>query len=287
MAKVKEDLFNLIHKCEGRLSNKKRMVAKYILDNPIETAFLTAAKLAKRAGVSEPTVVRFAADLGFNGYPELREALHRIAQGRLTTVERLKEYHRYLEDSEDPVIKIILMDLRNLEETLHNLDITGIQQTVEEIIAAEKIIIIGSRMSSILVEFMRMILKKSLSCEVTTVTSPSDFFHEELVYSPKKTLVIGIGFPRYTRLTVDCLKMAHDEGFRTIAITDSELSPLVKHADQVLLARYGTISYIDSFTAPFSLISAIGTAVSLQMEPQILERLKRLEQMWKEHQVFY
>lgn len=131
MAKVKGDLFNLIRKCQGRLSNKKRMVAKYILDHPIETAFFTAAKLAKRVGVSEPTVVRFAADLGFNGYPELREALHRIAQGRLTTVERLKEYHRYLEDSEDPVIKIILMDLRNLEETLHNLDITGVQCCVE------------------------------------------------------------------------------------------------------------------------------------------------------------
>lgn len=287
MAEPKGDLLDLIRKHEGQLSNKKRVVAKYILDYPIEAAFLTAAELAQRSGVSEPTVVRFAADLGFKGYPEIRESLHQLVQGKLTTVERLKEYHRHLENSEDPAIKAMLMDLRNLEETLHSLDITGVQQVIEEIVAAEKIIIIGSRMSSILAEFMRMVLKKSLSCEVTVVTSPSDFFHEELIHSPERTLVIGIGFPRYTRLTVEYLKLAHDEGFRTVAITDSELSPLVKYADQILLACYGIVSYIDSFTAPFSLISAIGTAVSLRMEPQILKRLEWLEQMWKEHQVFY
>jgi len=287
MAEQTGDLLDLIREHESRLSSKKRAIAKYILDHPIETAFLTARELAQRSGVSEPTVVRFAADLGFKGYPKLREALHWLAQGRLTTVERLKEYHRHLEDSEAPAIKAILMDMHNLEETLHNLDITGVQRVVEEIVTADKIIIIGSRMSSILAEFMRMVLKKSLDCEVTTVTSPSDFFHEELAYSPKKTLVVGIGFPRYTRLTVEYLKMAHDEGFRTVAITDSELSPLVEYADHVLLARYGIISYIDSFTAPFSLISAIGTAVSLRMEPQILKRLERLERMWREHNVFY
>ena len=64
-----------------------------------------------------------------------------------------------------------------------------------------------------------MVLKKSLSCEVATVTSPSDFFHEELIYSHKKTLVIGIGFPRYTRL-----KMAHTKSFRTLVIRQRTLS---------------------------------------------------------------
>lgn len=287
MREQTEDVVDLIREHEGRLSSKKRAIAKYIVDHPVEAAFLTAWELAQRTGVSEPTVVRFAMDLGFEGYPEFQERLHHLVQGRLTTIERLKEYHKHLESSRDPAIQALIMDLRNLEETLHRLDLGTVQEVVEEILAAEKIIIIGLRTSQVLAEFMRMALKKSLDSEISLVTSPASLLHEELVHAPKKTLVIGIAFPRYTRMTVEYVKLAHDEGFQTVVLTDSELSPLVEHADHTLLARYGIISYVDSFTAPLSLISAIATAVSLRREAQNLEKLKRLEQMWKAHRVFY
>lgn len=287
MQAEREDVIELIRERIPELSQKKRAVAKYLVDHPVDSAFLTASELAQRVNVSEPTVVRLAVSLGFTGYPELRERLHHLVQGRLTTVDRLKEYHRHLESSEEPVAQALLMDLRNLEDMIRHLDMDSVNGLVEAILAAEKILIVGFRMSAVLAEFMRMTLRKSLDSEIVAVASSSDLFHEELVQSPAATLVVGIAFPRYTRRTVDYLRLAQASGFATAAMTDSDLSPLVEHADRVVLARYGILSYVDSFTAPLSMISAVATAVSLRRESVNLDRLKALEEMWQANRVFY
>lgn len=261
-------------------------MAKYILDNHVEAAFLTAAELAKKAGVSEPTVVRFATDIGLKGYPELQGEIQDLVQHELTTVNRLKEYHYYLESSEDPAIKTMLIDLRNLEETLHNLDFEQLKEVLLKIIDADKIIIVGLMMFAPLAEYMKMVLKKNLD-NVMTVTSSPGLFYEELVHLSKDSLVIGISFPRYSRNIVEYLKAAKKEGIMTVAITDSEFSPLVNYADHVLLTKCRLVSYIDSLTAPISLIGAIGTAVSLKLEQESLNRLEKLEKLWEEHRIFY
>lgn len=283
MVKRQKDVLALIK--AASLSDKKRTVAKYIVDNDIEVAFLTAAELARRASVSEPTVIRLAIDLGYAGFPEMRSALQDKVQGKLNTLSRLKGSHRF-KASKNPAVQSLVTDMRNLESTLNNLNVRTLNRVVNRIAQADKVIILGYKMSSCLAQFFQMALKKSIDNTVAITTS-TGLFHEELVFTTEKSVVIALSFPRYTTAIVRDFRMARQKGVTTIAITDSDLSPLVDHASAHLLARCDSVSYVDSFAAAMSLLCAIATAVSIKAETETLPRLEELEKLWEENAVFF
>ena len=283
MVKRQKDVLELIK--SAPLSEKKRQIAKYILDNYTEASFLTAAELARRSSVSEPTVIRLAVDLGYAGFPEMKSALQDKVQGKLTTLSRLKGSHHF-KVSKNPAIQSLVTDMSNLENTLHNIHTRTLNRVVNRIVQADKVIILGYKMSNCLAQFFQMALKKSIDNTVAVTTSPGQF-QEELVFTTERSVVIAISFPRYTTAVVQNFRMAEQKGVTTIAITDSELSPLIDHATDYLLARCDSVSYIDSFAAAMSLLCAIATAVSIKSETEILPRLENLEAMWEENEVFF
>ncbi len=283
MTKRQKDVLALIKSMP--LSDKKKQVAKYIADNYIEAAFLTAAELARRSSVSEPTVIRLAVDLGYAGFPEMRSALQDKVQGKLTTLSRLKGSHRF-KASKNPAVQSLVTDMKNLENTLHNINVRTLNRVVNQIVQADKVIILGYKMSSCLAQFFQMALKKSIDNTIAVTTSPGQF-QEELVFTTEKSVVIAISFPRYTTAVVRNFRMAKQQSVTTIAITDSELSPLVDHATDYLLARCDFVSYIDSFAAAMSLLCAIATAVSIKSEDETLPRLEELEELWEKNEVFF
>lgn len=283
MTKRQKDVLALIKSTP--LSDKKKQVAKYIVDNYIKVAFLTAAELARRSSVSEPTVIRLAVDLGYAGFPEMRSALQDKVQGKLTTLSRLKGSHRF-KASKNPAVQSLVTDMKNLENTLHNINARTLNRVVNRIVQADKVIILGYKMSSCLAQFFQMALKKSIDNTVAVTTSPGQF-QEELVFTTEKSVVIVISFPRYSTAVVRDFRMAKQKGVTTIAITDSELSPLVDHATDYLLARCDFVSYIDSFAAAMSLLCAIATAVSIKSETETLPRLEELEELWEKNEVFF
>jgi DNA-binding MurR/RpiR family transcriptional regulator len=283
MVKRQKDVLELIKSTP--LSEKKRRIAKYILDNYTEASFLTAAELARRSSVSEPTVIRLAVDLGYAGFPEMRSALQEKVQGNLTTLSRLKGSHHF-KASKNPAIQSLVTDMSNLENTLHNINTRTLNRVVNRIVQADKVVILGYKMSNCLAQFFQMALKKSIDNTVAVTTSPGQF-QEELVFTTERSVVIAISFPRYTTTVVQDFRMAKQKGVTTIVITDSELSPLIDHATDYLLARCDSVSYIDSFAAAMSLLCAIATAVSIKSETEILPRLEKLEAMWEENEVFF
>ena len=283
MVKREKDVLALIKATP--LSDKKKQVAKYIADNYIDAAFLTAAELARRSSVSEPTVIRLAVDLGYAGFPEMRSALQDKVQGKLTTLSRLKGSHRF-KASKNPAVQSLVTDMSNLENTLHNINVRTLNRVVNRIVQADKVIILGYKMSSCLAQFFQMALKKSIDNTVAVTTSPGQF-QEELVFTTERSVVISISFPRYTKAAVQDFRMAKQKGVATIVITDSELAPLIDHATDYLLARCDFVSYIDSFAAAMSLLCAIATAVSIKSEDETLPRLEELEELWEENEVFF
>ncbi len=265
-----------------RFPGKRSQVARYMLDNHLEAAFLTAAEVARRAGVSEPTVIRFAMDLGYRGFASLQRALQDLIQQELTTVQRLRLQPRSL-PGELPVIQSLWRDLRNLEETIEAADPEAVMRIVELLAAADRVIVLGLRMSATLAQYTRLALKKSVPT-VVAITSGDGTFFEELVYATSRSVVLGLGFPRYTRLTVEYLEATREQSIPVVAITDSQLSPLVPLADHVLLARSRALSYVDSFAAPIALIGALATALSLKTSDS--EQLEQLEHWWRKYRVF-
>jgi len=277
---VTDDLLGAIRRT--RFPGKRARVAKYILDTHLEAAFLTAAEVANRVGVSEPTVIRFAMDLGYSGFTALQRALQDLIQQELTTVQRLRLQPRSL-PGELPIIQSLWRDLRNIEESIESLDSDEAMRVVDRLADADRVLVVGLRMSAALAQYARLALKKSVPT-VVAVTSGDGTFFEELVHTTERSLVVGLGFPRYARVTVDYLEAARAHGLPVVAITDSHLSPLAPLADHVLLARSRAMSYVDSFAAPIALIGALATALSLRTGDP--EQLEQLEQWWRTYRVF-
>jgi DNA-binding MurR/RpiR family transcriptional regulator len=141
---------NILNEIKSRMpemSKGQRRIAEYILNHYDRAAFMTAAKLGRQAGVSESTVVRFAIELGFYGYPELMRAVKDTVRSKLTSVQRIEVTNERLGDS-SPLEKTLLSDIANIRATIEENNPDDFAAAIDEIIEAKNIYIAGVRLSS-------------------------------------------------------------------------------------------------------------------------------------------
>ena len=279
-----KDLMRLIQSRFPRLSKGQKLIAEYILKSYDKAAFMTAAKLGVSVGVSESTVVRFANELGFSGYPKLQKALQELIKNKLTTVQRLELSNDYI--SEGYALKVVLKaDMENIRATLEKINYNTFEEVVKKIFEAKRIYIIGLRSSTALAEFLGFYLNIILQNVRTVGNGISDIF-EQMINLEEGDLVIGIGFPRYASRTIDALAFAQDRGANVVAITDSLLSPLAAKADYSLIAQSNMASFVDSLVAPLSVINALIIAVGMREKQSITATFNNLEEIWREYNVY-
>lgn len=277
-------LMEKIKKNFPKMSKGHRRLAEYITTHYDRAAFLTAANLGKTVGLSESTVVRFAYSLGYNGYPELQKDIQEMVKQKLTTVERLELSADYL--GNDSILKKVFQtDMENIKLTMEEISEDVFNKVIDKILNANRVYIIGLRSATSLAYFLGYYLNLILR-NVNIVTLGLNDLFEQLLAVKKDDVVIGISFPRYTRNTVESFKFARQSGATTIAITDSNLSPLGRIADYTLTAKSDMASFIDSFVAPLSVINALIIAVGMKQKDQITGSLKTLEEVWDKYNVF-
>lgn len=268
-----------------RLTASQKKVMKYILEHYEEAIFLTASKLSLKAGVSEATVVRLAQVLGYNGYPGMQKSLRENLQNRLSTVTRVQKTVKHVQGDGDVLMKIIQEDIHNLSQTLQDISVETFHQAVSEIQKAQRIFVAGLRGAHapalVLALYLRF-LKKDARLLTPGI---GDVWNNIYGINPED-LVIGISFPRYTRLTVEILEYASRQGARVGAITDSPLSPLAEYADWVLPVHSQLDSFIESFTAAISIVNALLTAISIQNPDETMKALRDRETLWKAKDIY-
>ncbi len=280
------DLDSRIKNNFKNFSESQILIAEYLLHHSDKAAFFTAANLGKVVGVSESTVVRFANFLGYDGYPALQRDLQNRIKNKLTTVNRLKKSIKSVNGGENILYEVLRNDMENINKTMNNVSLESFNRFVEEMLKANSIYIVGLRTAASLAYFMGFTLHLLLK-NVTTITfGVSDLF-ERLININKKDLLIGISFPRYTLQTVEIMEYVKKKGAKTAAITDSVISPLAQLADISIFANSNLNSFIDSFTAPLSLVNALVTAVGVKKKGKTLDSLAELEEIWKKYNVFY
>lgn len=282
---MENDLLSVLARGSTKFSKGQRVIAKYILNNYDKAAFMTAGKLGMIVGVSESTVVRFAAELGYDGYPSMRKALQEMIRNRLTSVQRIEVAKSMIDDT-DLVKSIIGSDMQNLQATLDLLEHDSFNKLVDSIVEAKSIYIVGMRTSTSLATFLGLYLNL-LRNNVNVVhdTAASEIY-EQIIRISAGDLFIGISFPRYSSHTVDAMQFAKKMGAKTAAITDSSTSPLNGIADVCLHAKSDMVSFLDSLVAPMSLINAIIVAVGIRNKERVSETFERLEKIWSEHDVY-
>ena len=282
---MEKDILSLIQREMPGFSKGQKRIANYILTSYDKAAFMTASKLGQTVDVSESTVVRFAAELGYNGYPAMQRALQEMIRNKLTAVQRVQVSNDRLAH-QDTLSTVLQSDVENLRLTLEEVDRTAFARAVQAILQAKRVYILGVRSSSALANFMTFYFNLILE-NVTLVNtiSTSELF-EQIFHINQDDVFIGISFPRYSRRTVRAMRFAKDRGATAVAITDSDLSPLCELADHTLMARSDMASFVDSLTAPLSLVNALIVAVSREKNDELAETLGRLEQIWDEYGVY-
>lgn len=282
---MQNDLLSMLSKGSSKFSKGQRIIAKYILNNYDKAAFMTAGKLGKIVGVSESTVVRFAAELGYDGYPSMRKALQEMIRNRLTSVQRIEVAKDMINDA-DLVKSIIGSDIQNLQATMELLKEDNFNKLVDLIVEAKNVYIVGMRTSTALASFLGLYLNLLRGgVNVVQDTAASEIY-EQIIRIGEGDLFIGISFPRYSSHTVDAMEFAKKMGAQTAAITDSAASPLNDIADVCLHAKSDMVSFLDSLVAPMSLINAIIVAVGVRNKKQISGTFERLEKIWSEYDVY-
>lgn len=284
MENKNQDLMKSIQVKFPRLSKGQKLIAEYILRHYDKAAFMTAAKLGSNVGVSESTVVRFANELSFSGYPKLQKALQELIKNKLTTVQRIELSNDFI-TQENALKGVLKADMENIRATLEKINHKTFEDVVNSLFKARKIYIIGLRSSTALAEFLAFYLNLILDNVNVVAYGVSDIF-EQMINVSEEDVVIGIGFPRYATRTIEALAFAKSRNADVVAITDSLLSPLAARADYTLIAQSNMASFVDSLVAPLSVINALIIAVGLREKEKISRTFSTLENIWEEYQVY-
>ena len=286
MAVLRSTLLSRIHQHGGSFSKGQRAIAAYITEHCDKAAFMTAAKLGETVGVSESTVVRFAVQLGLNGYPELQKLMQDTLRSRLTAVQRM-ELSRDRMPEGRVAESVMTSDMADVRRTLEELSPQVFDAAVDAIVNARTVYIYGAGSSRALASFFDHYLKLLLGNNVHLIytTSEAEIF-EEMLYVGQEDAVVGISFPRYSSKAVKTLHFASSRHAKVIALTDSPLSPLAEYADHLLLAHSDLPAIVDSLVAPLSLLNALIVAISMRKMGDNTRVLSELEDLWEAYEVY-
>lgn len=282
---MNRDILTVIQENMPTFSKGQKRIASYILESYDKAAFMTASKLGKTVNVSESTVVRFASELGYDGYPSMQKSLQKMIRNRLTSVQRIEvSYDRF--GDQDVLTSILQSDIEKIRLTLEEVDHQSFDKAVNAIVSARKLYIIGVRSSNSIATFLHFYFNLIFDNVVMVAANTASEMFENLVRVGAEDVVIGVSFPRYSSRTVQAISYARDQGATTISITDSEASPLAPISTYTLKARSDMASFVDSLVAPLSLVNALLVAVSRKKDEELAHTLQKLEKIWDEYGVY-
>lgn len=282
---MSNSLFNNINSNFSEFSKGQKRIAKYICEEYDKAAFMTASKLGSTVGVSESTVVRFAMELGFEGYPALQKAMQEMIRNRLTSVQRIDVACSRIGD--DNILESVFgSDVEKIRRTLEETSRENFDKAVELICSAEKIYILGARSAEALAVFLGYYFK--LLFKNVAIIDPSNESDTlaQMMHVDNEACVIGISFPRYCNSAIAALKYANTKGANIIAITDSVSSPIVKYSGCPLIAKSDMLSIVDSLVAPMSLINALIVAAIKKNKSKVSDTFRQLEEIWDEYDIY-
>lgn len=279
------DITARINKSYNNLSKSHKKIASAILNEYETVGFMTATKFGQYVGVSESTVVRFAIELGFEGYSDFQQSIKDLIKSKLTPNQRIELTKTQYVDK-DALDMVMDADIQKIKHTQRKIDRAAFDKAIEAMLGARTIYIIGARSS----EPIARILYYNLSLIFDNIKfvnpSSSSEVLEQMYSIGGNDVLFAFSFPRYSSTLVKAAKYAKTTGATVIACTDSESAPIATYSDYVLAAESDMASFMDSLVAPLSIINAIIVEIAKRREADIVHRLERLEKIWDEYEVY-
>ena len=282
---MRKDLFELIEERIPKMSKSHKLISAYILKSGEVAAYLTATKLGAEVGVSESTVVRYAIELGFSGYPEFQSELQQSLRSKLTSVQRIGVADSRF-GSGSVLSNVLTTDMNNIKDSLSSIDEKSFGEAVDMICEAKNIFLIGIRSSSMLADFLNHYLGYMFGNVKMLFSNSTNELFEQIFRINEGDVLIAISFPRYSSRTKLAAEFAKKKGAKVVAITDGENSPIASYADAKLFAKSDMVSFVDSLAAPLSIINALIVAIGIKKKDTIKETFRDLETIWEEYDVY-
>lgn len=282
---MNSQLSGRIRQKSGSFSKGQRLIAKYIEEHSEEVAFMTASKLGATVGVSESTVVRFATEIGYSGYPALQRAIQEMIRSKLTSLQRLEMTSRNI-GSERLLDAVLDQDIDILKHTKESINREEFYRAADALVKAPRVYILGAgsslALATLLAHYLRLVFD---TVQLVEATSEATIL-QQMIRAKQGDAVIAISFPRYSKKAVKTLKYAADQGLSTVAITDSLLSPLAEFAQYLLLAKSDMVSFVDSLVGPLSVINALIVTVAIRKKQEVADTLRKIETIWDEYSIY-
>lgn len=282
---MENDILAILQERAPTFSKGQRAIAQYITESYDKAAFLTASRLGRTVGVSESTVVRFAVELGFDGYPAMQKAMQTMVLNRLTSVQRIEAASDRL-NGENVLSLVLQSDMEKLRQTESVVSKADFQKAVAAILHAKRIYLIGVRSAAPLVDFLGHYLKYMFSNVHICTSSGLSAMFENIVGVGPEDAVVAVSFPRYSTSTAKAAQYCRSAGAAVIGLTDTRLSPLGQNADYVLTAKSGMVSLVDSLVAPMSVVNALIVALAAKRERELAKTFESLERVWEANHVY-
>ncbi|WP_330294467.1 MurR/RpiR family transcriptional regulator [Streptomyces sp. NBC_00503] len=265
------------------LSPGQRRIAQYLVDHLTEAAFLSITELAERAGVSQPSVTRFASSLGFSGYPALREVLQPIALSAVAGAPDGREQTR--RNELQAAVDAEIENLENLRRLF--VDTNQVLDIGRELARSVPLTVLGLRISVSLAEYFAYAARR-IHPDVRLVTGGGSVAYDALLQARAAggSWVLAFAMPRHAKETLAALRAARSAGLRIALITDRTLGPLVDEADVALTAGTGSRLVFDSYAAPGILSAALLQAMADAEPERTQARLEGYEQAADQHGFF-
>ncbi|URM92829.1 MurR/RpiR family transcriptional regulator [Streptomyces sp. MRC013] len=266
-----------------RLSPAQRRIAQYLVDHLTEAAFLSITDLAERAGVSQPSVTRFATSLGYSGFPALREALQPIALSAVAGVAESREEIRSNE-----LQAAVDAEIENLESLRRVLADPGqVLEVGRRLARSVPLTVVGLRISASLAEYFGYAARR-IHPDVRVVTRGGSVAYDALLqaWEAGGSWVLAYAMPRHANETLAAVRAARNTGLRVALISDLTMGPLVEESDAALTAPAGSRLVFDSYSAPGVLSAAVLQAMADAEPERTQARLERYEQAALQHGFF-
>jgi DNA-binding MurR/RpiR family transcriptional regulator len=257
----------------ANLPPQQRLIADFLLENLPKAPFFSVPELARRVGVSEATIVRFAQRIGFQGFSELKMSLVEILQNRLGVEEDPAEHF-----AEDTLDKVADLETRNIRRTLEGIDRATFVEVADAIFRADHCYIFGMGVSAHLAELAGYTLTQ-IGVRATTLSTRFSSPREQLVAVRPSDLLLTFSFPPYSRQSLEVLGDAGDRGAQTVAISDRLTSPAASIAQLCLAVKSDNTMFTNAVAAVTVLINALATEIASRHRGQAIEAFSHINRI--------
>lgn len=259
-----------------RLNTHRRQLVQAILEHPSETFFLSSRQLAQRYQVDPATIVRTIQALGYERFADFATELRQHFVARLSPYTIMEASARVKGTVGDHVQHALDRDRENLENLRASIDLHGVLDLARRIHRARRVVVVGVDLAATIAAFLAYGLLP-LGFDAEAPTGSSGNLYHKIRTLTNKDLVIGISFGRCLKETVDAMERARQRGIPTFGLTDSESTPIARHADASLTVSIASTAFAGSYVAPMALCNAILVACAHIKPKRSLALLRQSE----------